>query len=262
MESLIYLVVGVAVLFSSYGLLGAGVQPVPVLGLIFAGAFILSLWVTLRLHNAWQKLSPAERANNLVLDQMRWLFTFGTLFVGFDSFPHVILPILGFSDQFITTAHWVTHLFLFVYLIIAARMAVSFFHPEWKNYATAFVVIVSIAALAVSLMKPDYLVYIPGSVYPLVSSDPLYALFNMISDLTSLGLFGVYLVINSLTHGTLTTRIRACLLAIGFWANCWVGYLVHYSHAPNTFQLIYTGLILWTVCTGLGALYGATWRRN
>ena len=262
MEPFLYLLFGIAVPVTSIATLNAGYQPVPVLGITFAGSLLLFLWVTIRLQYAWKKLSPAERANNPTLDQMRWLFTLGTVFIFCDSFPHVILPILGFSDQFITTAHWVAHLFLFVYLIMAARMAVSFFHSEWKNYVTALVVLISIAALAVSVMKPDFLVYIPGSSYPLVSSDPLYALFNMITLAASLIIFGLYLIVNSLIRGTLTTRIRAFMLGVGFWGNATIGYLVHYSHAPNTFQLIFIAFAIWTTGTGFAALYGATWRRS
>lgn len=253
-----FIAVGLIALIGGLYTLQAGIlAPVPGLGMILGVSAVLMWWVALRLRNDWNRLSPSERANAQILNQMRWLFIFGAIFMTFDLFPHVILVVSGFDEQTITTAHWVTHLFLFVYLIIAARMAVSFYNPRYKTHATVFVGLVSLAALTVSAMRPDYLVHIPGSVYPLVSSDPLYAMFNMISNVTSAGIFGVYLILMGLLgrSGT-TTRIRSILLGIGFQGLVALGFLIHYSHSANTAAMIFVASIVWSLGTGLGALYG------
>ncbi len=258
----LFFAVGIVALLGGLYMLQAGIlAPVPGLGMILGASAILQWWVALRLRGAWNAMPPSVQTNNQTLNQMRWLFTFGAIFLTVDLFPHVILVMSGFSEQTVTTAHWVAHLFLFVYLIIATRMAVMFFNPRWKNYATGFVVLVSLAALSVSAVKPDYLTNIPGSAYPFVSSDPLYAMFNMISNVTSVGIFGLYLIIMSLrSNVSWSARIRAILLGLGFQGLVAMGFLIHYSHTQNTAMYIYIASIAWSLLTGLGALYAARWR--
>lgn len=251
----------VALLGGLYALQTGLLAPVPGIGMILATSAVLQWWVAIRLHGVWKGMGPAERAANQILNQMRWLFTFGGVFFTIDVLPHYLLIVTGFSENIITIGHWVTHLFLFVYLIIAARMAVMFFNPQWKNYATAFVVLISLAALTVSAIKPDHLVTIPGSAYPLVSSDALYAMFNMISNVTSAGIFGLYLIFMSFRAGIASSvRIRALLMGVGFQGLVAMGYLIHYSHTPYTAALIYVASIVWAMLTGLSALYAARWR--
>lgn len=260
-EITLFIVVGLVALLGGLYTLQAGfLPPVPGLGMILGVSAILQWWVALRLWGAWNAMPPSERAANQVLGQMRWLFTFGGIFLTIDLLPHVILVMTGFNEQTITTAHWVGHIFLFIYLIVAARLAVMFFNPKWKNPVTIFVALVSLAALAMSAMRPDYLVQIPGSAYPFVSSDPLYAMFNMISNITSVGIFGLYLIFMGLFKATGPTRVRALLFGIGFQAEVIMGFLIHYSHSQYTALYIFTVAITWTLFTGLAALYAARWR--
>ncbi len=261
-EITLFFVVGIITLLGGlYALTEGHMAPVPGLGMILGVAAILQWWVAIRLQIVWSGMAPAQRAANPVLNQIRWLFTFGAIFATLDLFPHVILVMAGFSESTVTLAHWVTHLFLFIYLIIGARMAVMFFNPKWKNYVTGFVVLVSLAALAVSTMRPDYLSNVPGSAYPFVSSDALYAMFNMISNVTSVGIFGLYLIFMGLFRRVdFTVRVRAILMGVGFQGLIALGFFIHYSHSQYTAIMIYISVIVWALLTGLSALYAARWR--
>ena len=260
-EIILFIIVGLAALLGGLYTLQAGLlPPVPGLGMILGVSAILQWWVALRLWGVWSTMSPSDRAANPILNQMRWLFTFGGIFLTIDLLPHVVLVMAGFGEQVITTAHWVGHLFLFVYVTIAARMAVVFFNPRLKNPVTIFVALVSLAALTMSAMRPDYLVNIPGSAYPFVSSDPLYAVVNMISNIISVGIFGLYLIFMGLFKATGPTRVRALLFGIGFQAEVIMGFFIHYSHSQYTALYIFVCSIVWTLFTGLAALYGSRWK--
>ena len=260
-ELLLFIAVGLLVVVGGLAALQAGfLAPVPGLGMILGTSAVLQWWVALRLHRAWKAMSPSQQAANPTFNLMRWLFTLGGIFLTIDIFPHVVLIMAGMDEQTVTIAHWVAHLFLFAYLIIGVRFAVSLFNPKWKNGATSFVVLVSLIALSVSVIRPDYLVHIPGSDLPLLSSDPLFAVFNMISNVTSVGIFGLYLIVMGLMAGNWSVRIRAILMGMGFIALVTSTYLIHYSHSQYTAFLIFISVISWSLFTGISALYAAKWR--
>ncbi|MDP3646437.1 MAG: hypothetical protein Q8R25_05100 [bacterium] len=262
-EIILYIVVGLGGIFGFYYLSSSGsLAPVPGLGFILGTSAILQLWVAVRLTQAWARLGPNERAADPLLNQMRWLFTVGGIFLAYDVIPHVVLIMNGVDIRTITIAHWTGHLVLFVYLILAARLAVSFFNPQWKNRATIFVTLIGLAALAVSAAKPDFLVEIPGSAYPFLQSDRLYAFFNMLLNVSAAGIFGAYLILMGLLKARGLTRVRSLLFGLGLLSLVVGGFLIQYSHSKHTAIMITVSFTLWSLLTGLSALYGSIWKSS
>lgn len=260
-ETSLFTLVGLGSIAVFYYLTTNGLlAPVPSLGFILGVSAILQAWVAVRLTQAWGLLGPNERATNPLLNQMRWLFVIGAGFLAYDIVPHVILIMNSVDIHTITIVHWTGHLILFVYLILAARLAVSFFNPPWKNRATIFVTLIGLAALAVSAAKPDFLVEIPGSAYPFLASDRLYAFFNMMLNVASAGIFGAYLVIAGLLMARSANLVRSLLLGLGLLSLVAGGFLIQYSHSQYTALMIDASFTGWSLLTGLSALYGATWR--
>ena len=260
-EIVLYILSGLSALAALSALfLSGNLSPVPGLGLILVVSAVLQGWVALRLHRTWKRLSLGERAANPILNQLRWLFAIGGTFLALDIIPHVLLIIIGVNVQIITIAHWTAHIILFIYLVMAARLSISYFNPRWRNVATIFVIAVGLAALFVSAMRPDTLINIPGSAYPLLASHPLYAIFNTLLNVASAGIFGAYLVVMSFFQRDSSTMIRALLLGMGFLCIVVMGYIIHFSHTPMTPLYIYTAAIGWSLFTGLSALSTASRR--
>ncbi len=262
-ETLLFILFGLFAGVSFYMLTVSGlVGPIPGLGLILATAAVLQWWVAIRLNIAWKRLSPSERAANSILGQFRWIFIVGGLFFTVDLVPHVILIMLGFDIHTVTIAHWTAHLLLFLYLMLAARLAVSMFNPQYKNIATGFVFLVGTGALVSSLMYPDTFAHIPNSVYPLLSSNPVYAFFNTLLNVASAGIFGLYLVIRGLASRDSRVRIRAVTFGLGIMSIVVMGILIHYIHSPYTPLMVDIVAIWWSMLTGISALYAARWNES
>lgn len=230
-------------------------SPVPSLGLIFITMGLLLGWVSIKLTRTWNALSPTEKDNFRILNELRWFFVVGALFFSVDLVPHVVLPIIYPEPSTVTIAHWLAHLVLFINSILAARIAVAFFNPELKNVVSVAVALIGLSALVVSLFKPDTLVYIPISKYPLIQSDRLFAWFNLLSNLASFGFAGVYLLIRGLMSPSTVVKTRALLLAIGMFCAPFIGYLIHFVVSPYLPLMLYTLFVAWAGFMGASALY-------
>jgi hypothetical protein len=235
-------------------------SPVAGLGFILVSMAVLWWWVSYRLHLIWAGYTPEEKATNKLVNDLRWMFAAGAAFWTIDVIPHVVLVILGIPVEEVTIVHWTGHILLFLYNILAVRIAVSFFDPRWKNAATIFVGIVSLIALTASALHPDFFVTIPGSAYPLLHSDPTYAAFNMASNIFSVGLFGLYLIVKGLLEKDRTVRIRALLMGVGIAMEVPGGFFIQYGSSPYTPLYIYVTFTLWALLTGISAIYSAKQR--
>lgn len=250
-----YSVFSIALLATMYALFFTGnLAPVPGFGFILGSMAILMWIVSFRLNTKWKSMTAVEKSTFGVLNELRWFFILGAVFFTIDLIPHVFLILGRASIEVVTTAHWTSHLFLFAYNVMAARLAMSFFNPRWKNPATVIVALVGGSALVASLIHPDFFVYIPGSEYPLLSSDATYAFFNIVSNLSSAGVFGLYLVYKGLTESSSAVRVRAMLMGAGLLCVVPAGYIIHYVHSPYNPILIYTAFTGWALFTGVSAL--------
>ena len=250
-----YTVFSLALLATMYVLFFTGnLAPVPGFGFILGSMAVLMWIVSFRLNRKWNSMTPTEKSMYSVLNELRWFFILGAVFFTIDLVPHVVLILAGSSIATVTAAHWTAHLLLFAYNVMGARIAMSFFNPRWKNQVTIIVALIGASALVASLMHPDYFVTIPGSEYPLLSSDRTYALFNMISNITSAGAFGLYLVYKGLTESNSAVRARAVLMGLGLLCTVPAGYIIHFVHSPYNPILIYTAFTGWALLTGISAL--------
>ncbi len=230
--------------------------PIPGFGFILGTMAVLSWWVSYRLNQTWKGMSQQEKAQVPVLNELRWFFIIGALFFTIDIIPHVILVVVGADVGTITIVHWAGHVFLFTYNVLGVRIALSFFNPRWKNPVTIFVALVSAAALAASALYPDTLVYLPPAVskYPLLHSNHVYAAFNMVSNILSIGLFGVYLVFMGLFRASGSARTRAVLMGIGLLCEVVSGFYIQFGTSPDTPAYLFTLFTFWGLFTGVAAL--------
>ena len=225
------------------------------IGWSLASMGILLGWVAYRINRSWHSMTPEEKQRFPVLGQMRWVFITVTVFYLIDLIPHVLLVIYYPDERTVTTAHWFAHVFLFVFAVLASRMALSFFHPRLKNLATGIVSALAVVALLMSAYRPDHLIFVPDSKYALLSSDYAYAMFNMVINVIAFGLSGLFLIIRGTQARERIARVRSILIGVGFLCSMMVGYVVHFVHnlyVPVILSFLFTLLAL---SMGIGGLY-------
>lgn len=223
-------------------------------GLMFGTLALLSSGVAYRLWQVRARMPERERVVNYAFNDLLWMFTFQTLFIVLDFIPHVVLISLHINVETITIAHWASHFFLFIYLIFAVRLTTSMFNPNWRGVATIGVGIVCAIALTMSMLNPDQLITIRTSKFPLLHSNEFYSIFHVAANFFSVGLAGLYLLVKGLAASDARVRVRAVLLALGFLADFWLGWVSHYLSSPYTPLHLYTGFVLWVLLPGLSAL--------
>ncbi|GEM_PF-4655161 len=254
----IYSITAVGLLAVMYALFFMGLlSPVPALGFILGTSGVLLGWVSLKLTFVWNSLNQEQKMRMSVLNELRWFFITGSIFLFVDLIPHVFLVIFYPVESTITIAHWMAHTILFVNTVLGARVAVSLFNPQYKNVVASFVAFIGITALGASIVYPDHLINIPGSQYPLLSSNYVYAWFNQIANISSLGFAGIYLIIQGLRSPSHIAKVRASLLGVGAIFFVAVGYFVHFVHTWYVPLAIYTSFIGYALFMGIGALYAA-----
>lgn len=230
-------------------------SPVPGLGYVIGSAAIMFGWVSMKLTKSIKAIGQERQQEAALINELRWFFVFAAIFAAVDTIPHVLLPIFYPDVSLITTTHWLAHLILFITSVLAARFSIAFFNPNHKNKVTIFVTLVGMIAIATSIIRPDTLFYIPGSPYPLIHSDILYAYFNQVLNVASFGLGGAYLLIRGFMSNVPVVRTRAILIGVGLMSEVAVGYVIHFVSSPLTPVIVYILFVGWFGFLGTGALY-------
>lgn len=261
-EVKIFASVAIGLLILMYALFFAGkLAPIPGLGLIFATMILLYGWVNYRLATRSRFFVFASKEQADFHKEVRWLFISAMIFIVLDIFPHVIFPIFYPDQVWITRSHWLAHVFLFIQGIFAGRVAVTFFRPQYKNLITIFIAIIGISALSASLIYPDIIFYIPISKYPLIRSNIIYAWFNMVLNIASFGLAGIFLLIGGFRSADNFTKTRAILFGIGMISLPLIGVFIQLPQLfpsailPYLPPILYTLFISWSGFLGAAALY-------
>jgi len=248
-----FFTVSVLMLAAIEALFFAGkLPPVPGIGLIFVMGSSLAGFIAYRIYKA-RKSSAQYGQEGAVLNQLQWYFAILSFFWIVDIFPHVFLIVAGVDVGILTITHWTAHIFLFLTVILSARIATTFFNPKMLVPATVFTTVLMLIALGFSIVLPDHLAYIPGSDYPLISANPLFSHVYTFASIVTAGFFGLYLIFKGLASPA-SMRMRAILLGLGFIFQVLIGMVIAYLHTWYTPALIYLFIWGWVVFPGISAL--------
>jgi len=227
--------------------------PVPGIGFIFVVGSSLAGFVAYRIYRARQSPSAPTGQQGIVLAQLQWYFLTLCAFWVVDIFPHVLLIMWGVSVQILTITHWAAHILLYTTVVLAARIATTFFNPRMQTRATIFASVLMVISLAFSVVFPDHLAYIPGSAYPLISAHEYFSHFYTFASIVTAGFFGLYLIYKGLGSQA-PLRLRAISLGLGFIAQVLIGMVIAYMHTWYAPAFIYLFIWAWVVFPGISVL--------
>ncbi|MEK7566546.1 MAG: hypothetical protein AAB527_00200 [Patescibacteria group bacterium] len=230
------------------------IAPIPYGVFTFFLAFIITLWVGIRLGR--QRVFASDEVRSLI-NTLRIYFLTMSAFFFFDGIAHVGIPALYPVEILASHTHTFSHVFFFVANAILIRIPVAFFSSRLKNPASALVLILGALAVVWRVINTDKLIYIFGQNQPpIVITDKISGLLFLANNVIALLLPGFYMMYLGIKSKEREVKVKAFLLGLGMAVFFTVGPVIDILQSQYTQLLVHALLALSFFFMGAAAFYG------